>query len=147
MYAKKEGKFNIGKGTKNIKRELDPRKFGVKQEREKTLYQKEKEFKPKVRKLIQSVSVKGTLYTSGNSKFCITDKINAMLKEFIRLHLTLAYQPIHNIYDYYDETRNQKITREKVSFYYLVEEERVSEVKAQLDKYIKYLESVELSSK
>ena len=149
MYGKKEGKFNIGKGTKNIRRDLDPKKFGVKQEKEKTLYQKEnskeKTFS-KSRRILQSIAVKGTLYSSGNYKFSITDKINAMLKEFARLHVNLAYQPVHNIYDFYDETKNKKLTREKVTFYYIVEEERLSDVRVQLEKYIKYLESVELSS-
>lgn len=150
MYGKKEGKFNVGKGTKNITRELDPKKFGIKQDKEKTLYQKEfrkdKNFS-KSRRILQSIAIRGTLYSSGNSKFCITDKVNAMLKEFARLHVNLAYQPIHNIYDFYDETKNKKLTREKVTFYYIVEEDRVADVRSQLEKYMKYLESVELSSK
>lgn len=149
MYGKKEGKFNIGKGTKNIRRDLDPKKFGIKQEKEKTLYQKEnrkeKTFS-KPRRILQSIAVRGTLYSSGNYKFSITDKVNAMLKEFARLHVNLAYQPVHNIYDFYDETKNKKLTREKVTFYYIVEEDRLPDVRMQLEKYIKYLESVELSS-
>lgn len=142
MYGKKEGKFNIGKGTKNIKREIDPSKFGLKKEKEKSLYSQERG-----RKIIQCVSIRGTLYSSGHTKYSIIDKINAVLKELSRLHINLAYEPVHNIYNYYDEDKTRRIYREKVTFYYLVDEGRVNEVKSSLDKYINYLETVELSSK
>ena len=49
MYGKKEGKFNTGKGTKNVRKELDPSKFGLKKEKPKSLYSDERG-----RKIIQS---------------------------------------------------------------------------------------------
>lgn len=140
MYGKKEGKFNTGKGTKNIRKELDPSKFGLKKEKPKSLYSDERG-----RKIIQCVSIRGALYSSGNTKYSIVDKVNAVLKELNRLHINLAYSPVHDIYDYYEEVKAKRIYREKVTFYYLVDESRVTEVKIQLDKYIKYLETVELN--
>ena len=85
------------------------------------------------------------MYSSGNTKYSIVDKVNAVLKELNRLHINLAYSPVHDIYDYYEEVKAKRIYREKVTFYYLVDESRVTEVKTQLDKYIKYLETVELN--
>ena len=102
--------------------------------------------KPKVVKIVQSISIKGSLYASGNNTYTVQNKLNALLKELSKNRINLAYAPQSITFSYYDAAKRKEIIKEKITVFYLVEEAKLEETAAHLNKFVKYLDTNDINT-
>lgn len=102
--------------------------------------------KTKVSKVVQSISIKGSLYASGNNTYTVQDKLNALLKELSKSKIALAYSPQSITFSYYDATKKKEIIKEKITVCYLIEEAKLEETAKHLAQFVKYLDTNDINS-
>lgn len=129
------------------KKDFKKKPFGDKKPFEKKGFNKPKfNAKPKVTKIVQSISIKGSLYASGNNTYTVQDKLNALLKELSKSKIALAYSPQSITFSYYDAAKKKEIIKEKITVFYLVEEAKLEETAKHLAQFVKYLDTNDINS-